>query len=238
MLADLYKTTPQSGQLSPDTHLRDTSRMELIAFIADHLPSWRDDAVRPAETGEDVLTSQLCAYLNSEARHSDLDHIQFQPQFPDETHKNRRPDLVALPREFQVLVEGICHTRYEPILPIECKRLPTPTGKDRDEREYVINKHNSTGGIQRFKAGHHGATHDLAVMIAYVQENSLAHWEKCVAKWIEDLVKEERAGWTTNDLLHRQKRYKAKGIAVLVSTHTREKSLPELNLRHLWIKMS
>jgi hypothetical protein len=42
---------------------------------------------------------------------------------------------------------------FDPIMPIECKRLPTPKAKDRDEREYVITEGATAGGIQRFKLG-------------------------------------------------------------------------------------
>ena len=34
-------------------------------------------------------------------------------------------------------------------MPIECKRLTTPVGKERDEREYLISKFSSTRGVHR-----------------------------------------------------------------------------------------
>ena len=74
-------------------------------------------------------------------------------------------------------------------------RLPTPIGKDRDEREYVINRQASTGGIQRFKAGHHGSAHGLAALIAYVQKETPKFWQKRVAGWINDLVEAGQPGW-------------------------------------------
>ena len=47
-----------------------------------------------------------------------------------------------------ICVEGRRHTDFDSLMPIECKRLPTPKGDDRDEREYVFSEHTSTGGIQ------------------------------------------------------------------------------------------
>jgi len=45
--------------------------------------------------------------------------------------------LVAASCGAAVWIEGRCHIDFDPLLPIECKRLPTPRGKDSDEREYV-----------------------------------------------------------------------------------------------------
>jgi len=39
---------------------------------------------------------------------------------------------------------------------------------NRDEREYVFSKFSSTGGIQRFEAGHHGSNHVLGAMTGYI----------------------------------------------------------------------
>jgi len=68
---------------------------------------------------------------------------------------------------------------------MECKRLPTPAGSGRDEKEYVITKPGSTGGIQRFKAGNHGAGHTLGAMIGYVQEGTVSAWDSRVAQWTQ-----------------------------------------------------
>ncbi|MEP7340161.1 MAG: hypothetical protein ABI977_20680 [Acidobacteriota bacterium] len=238
MLANLQDTTPQSGFLSSDVHLPATSRYELIEFITNELPRWRDRSDRKTETAETSLTSQLCAHLNSMARHSEWDFLQFRVEETDEQHKSRKIDLVAAPCGVAVLIEGRQHTDFEPILPIECKRLPTPKGKDRDEREYVINRHASTGGIQRFKAGHHGEKYTLAVMIAYVQKESPEYWSKCIAEWIKGLVDSGQSGWTAQDFLHHEKDNKARGIAVFRSSHARDNGLREIELRHLWLKMN
>ncbi|WP_231471595.1 hypothetical protein [Novosphingobium sp. CECT 9465] len=39
------------------------------------------------------------------------------------------------------------------MLPIECKRLPTPAAADRDEREYLISRFSSTVGFSALRLG-------------------------------------------------------------------------------------
>jgi len=239
MLADLSDASTHAGTLSHDVQLPATSRHELLDFIAEELPRWRDRPERRNETSEASLTSQLCAHLNSAARHSDgWDILQFRSEEPDEQNKNRKIDLVPAPCGTTICIEGRRHTDFDPLLPIECKRLPTPKGKDRDEREYVINRHASTGGIQRFKAGHHGATHSLGAMIAYVQEDSAMLWDQRVAEWIKDLVDSGQPGWTAADFLHLEREVKAQNIAIFRSLHPRDNSLQEIELRHLWLQMN
>jgi hypothetical protein len=239
MLANFSDKTARSGSLSRDVHLPATSRYELIEFISDELPSWRDRDDRKAETSETSLTSQLCSHLNSAARHSTgWDFLQFRIEEPDEHHKGRKIDLVPAPCGATVWIEGRRHIDFDTLLPIECKRLPTPKSKDRDEREYVISGLSSTGGIQRFKAGHHGAAHRLAAMIAYIQEETMTVWDKRVAGWINELVKSKEPGWTAKDLLRLENNDEAQRIAVFHSEHTRDASLEEIELRHLWLSMN
>ena len=239
MLADLQDTIPQSGYLNKEVHLLATSRYELLNFIAGELPRWRDRGDRKVETAETALTSQLCAHLNSAARHSTgWDFLQFRIEEPDEQNKGRKIDLVPAPCAATVWIEGRRHTDFDTILPIECKRLPTPIGKDRDEREYVINRQASTGGIQRFKEGHHGAAHALAAMIAYVQKETTMFWSKHVAKWIKELVEAGEPGWGTGDFLRLEQNNEEQGMAVYRSLHARDNDLGEIELRHLWLQMN
>ncbi|SRR6266446_10529841 len=114
----------------------------------------------------------------------------------------------------------------------------TPKGKERDEREYVINRHASTGGIQRFKAGHHGAEHKLGAMIAYVQQEKRTFWNTRVAEWIKELVELDQPGWTVEDQLHLEHDDDTLQLAVFSSSHTRKNGLPGIELRHLWVEMN
>ncbi len=238
MLADTSQASAQSGSLGKDVHLLATSLYELLGFISDELPRWRDRGDRKRETSETSLTSQLCAHLNSAARHSSWDFLQFRIEEPDEQTKGRKIDLVPAPSDSTVWIEGRRHVDFDPLLPIECKRLPTPNGKKRDEREYVINRYASTGGIQRFKAGHHGASHKLGAMIAYVQQETRMFWNTRIAEWIKGLVESGQTGWTAKDLLQLDHDDDTQQLVVFRSSHTRENGLPEIELRHLWIEMN
>jgi len=185
------------------------------------------------------LTSQLCAHLNSASRRSvGWDFLQFRIEEPDEQEKSRRIDLVPAPCATTVWIEGRRHVDFDPLLPIECKRLPTPKGKNRDEREYVINRHAATGGIQRFKEGHHGAAHSLCAMIAYVQEENSMYWTTCVSQWITELIESGQPGWTAKDILVLEHEDETQQVAVLRSFHTREHGLSEIEMRHLWVAMN
>ena len=239
MLANSLNNHAQSGTLSRDVHLQMSSLYELLNFIADELPRWRDRPERKNHSSETELTSQLCGHLNSSARHSTgWDFLQFRIEEPDEQQKGRKIDLVASPCDATVWVDGRRCSDFDTLLPIECKRLPTPKGKDRDEREYVINRKATTGGIQRFKAGHHGGNHALAAMIAYVQDETATIWHSRVTTWIEELNKAGNPGWSLKDLIHLEPDSGRAGLTIYHSLHTREKGLPDIKLRHLWLKMN
>ena len=239
MLADNLDTSAQVGNLSRDVHGSATFRRELLEFIASELPTWRDRPERPKDASETVLTSQLCAHLNSAARHSvGWDVLQFRVEEADEKHKVRKIDLVASPCGPAIWIEGRRHTDFDSLMPIECKRLPTPQGTERDEREYVISQYSTTGGIQRFKAGHHGSIHTLGAMIGYIQEETTAFWNQRVAEWISNLIGAGQMGWTRKDLLRFERRDATLRLAVLNSSHERTNGLAEIELRHFWIEMN
>lgn len=228
----------QTGVLGKDVHLPATFLHELLNFIRDELPRWRDRKDRKKETSETTLSSQLCAHLNSSARHSEgWDILQFRTEEPDEHNRGRKIDLVPAPSGVNIWVDGRQHTDFDTLLPIECKRLPTPTGSNRDEREYVFSKFGSTGGIQRFKAGHHGGQHKLGAMIGYIQNEAGENWVARVAEWIDGLIEAGEAGWTSNDHLLPQSADAKLRLTVLKSVHRRQRNLPIIDLQHLWIQM-
>lgn len=239
MLANSLRTHAQVGTLGKDVHLKMASLYELLDFIADELPRWRDHPDRKNLLSEDELTDQLCGHLGSMARLSaGWDFLQFKREVPDEYQKGRKIDLVASPCGATVWVEGRRCTNFDTLLPIECKRLPTPKGKDRDRREYVISQKKTTGGIQRFKAGHHGGNHTFAAMIAYVQEETAAVWHNRIAEWITELNNAKETGWSLQDLLEPEPDAGSAGLSIYRSQHTRENGLPDINLRHLWVEMN
>ncbi|HYN95985.1 MAG TPA: hypothetical protein VES42_19235 [Pilimelia sp.] len=135
MLADDGELGVQSGTLAPGVHHQSAWLLSLIDFIADQLPLWRDRGDRRPVMGETRLTSQLCAHLNSAAhKAAGWDILQFRPEEPDETVPARRIDLVPAPRGETIWIDDRRYSDFDPLLPIECKRLPTPADAGRDKR--------------------------------------------------------------------------------------------------------
>ena len=215
-----------------------TSKLELVAFISKELPLWRDHPDRPDAQAETKLTEHLCEHLNSAVYYSDVwDHVQFRTETSDETRGGRKIDLTVKPRAAVFIIEGRRHSQFDALFPIECKRLPIPKGQERDEREYVFTESGTTGGIQRFKLGFHGAAHEFAAMIGYVQEQSSRHWLVQVNTWILDLSAGAKPGWSDTDTLELLSEDSATGISTLKSRHERNGGLGACDLRHLWVKM-
>lgn len=239
MLADTSDRHVQFGSLRPDVHLPSESLDRLIDFIAAELPCWRDSPDRPSQTAENALTSQLCGYLNTAARHSNgWDILQFRVEEPDEQCRGRKIDLIASPCGPTLWIGSRRCTHFDTLLPIECKRLPTPKDARRDEREYVIDRKSTTGGIQRFKSGVHGAEHRLAAMIGYLQADSPPVWHDRLNSWISELDATREQGWSSADMIHSQGLEEVAGLALLRSQHMRAKNLESIDIRHLWINMN
>ncbi len=209
----------------------------LLDLIARSLPGWRDDPARPQKTSETGLTSQLCAYLNGLIHHAPgWDFLQFRREEPDELDARRSIDLIAAPSGTVIVLNGRTYTQYQPLLPIECKRLPTPRGTDRDEREYVYSQYSSTGGLQRFKAGHHGGSHTRGAMIAYVQAGEFHTWKDEINSWIVDLCSSGTADWEVDDQLEIASHDSLGRVCELRSEHNRSAGGP-ISLNHIWIDM-
>src|SRR3546814_5118302 len=126
-------------------------------------------------------------------------------------------------RSSVIWIEGRQYTEYQTLLPIECKRLPTPTGTDRDEREYLYSRFSTTGGVQRFKAGHHAASHARAAMIGYVQGRDIPAWSVQLDRWIEGLAGDAVEGWSDTDKLAMVEHDTIARIASLRSDHARDR---------------
>jgi len=237
MLADT-PITAQAGRLDPEVQWPWTARYALLDFTAYELPRWRDYPGRPERTSETALTDHLCDHLNSAARTSDgWSRVQFRTEVPDDTTPSRHIDLAPKPCGAVLVIEGRRHTQFDMLLPIECKRLPTPRETNRDEREYVVTAIGTRGGIQRFKFGFHGAKHCLGAMIAYVQDQTFAHWIEQVNCWIVALSADPGSEWRLSDCLRPISNDVDAGLCTLRSDHRRE-GHKELELRHMWIKMN
>lgn len=235
MLANSLDSRPQAGKLGQDVQLKAASLYELLDFIANELPVWRDRPEREQKSSETTLTSQLCGHLSSAARRSHWDFLQFRVEEPDELAGGRRIDLIAAPCDAVVWIDSRCCYDMQTLLPIECKRLPTPIDEKRDEREYVFSGKSSTGGIQRFKGGKHAAMHDIAAMIGYVQENDHTFWHTRICEWITELHL-SYPEWSVQDSLTPEFSDESTGLSIYRSKHARQHGRP-IQLRHLWIKM-
>lgn len=238
MLADRREGSVQLGRLGREVHRPYASLHRIIDFIKDQLPYWRDCPDRPRAAAEAILTSQLCAFLNSAAHHtSGWDMLQFRVEETDEVERGRKIDLVAAPCDATIWVEGRRFTHFNTLVPIECKRLPTPVRRDRDPREYVISSHSSTGGIQRFKNNQHGAQHSLGAMIGYIQAETGHFWSDRIDSWISDLVGSGEPGWSDDDRLRLEHEDVGSRTFSLRSRHIRAGTATEIHLRHIWVEV-
>ncbi len=208
-----------------------------IDFVQEQLPFWRDDPSRPNEQSENKLNLHLCKFLDVKARNEfpliRFDHEEYQFGL-------RSVDISASPIT-EVTIGASLYTIYDPVIVFECKRLPAPS-PDR-EKEYVTGgiKHKN-GGIQRFKLGFHGANHDIAAMIGYLQEGSANGWHNKINKWIVELSSGTIADvcvWNISEMLEKLEVDPSKSIANCRSTHNRSGSVKsnKILIHHLWITM-
>lgn len=207
-------------------------QLSVVKFIFTHLASWRDDPGRPAETNEDRLTNQLCAYLSDKT-----EFFSFQSQEPQMGTSSI--DIAAKPKSTTAsLYQG---SIYVPLILFESKRLPCPDNPHVREKEYVIRKDRAYGGIQRFKNERHAADFTVAGMIGYIQQHDIALFFGKVNAWLSELAHippSEASGLLWNhELLEMTHILKSEGIAQLNSEHKRPTKEP-IALFHLWVCMN
>ena len=208
-----------------------------IEFVLTELSKWRDTSNRPAEESEEKLNAQLCKYLEVKARHS-LKMVFFHHE--EKQTGTRRVDLSASPTEDR-FVGTMFHTIYDPFLVFEGKRLPPPKNNGR-EQEYVTGGDARSGGIQRFKLGLHGAKHEVAVMIGYIQADTPEEWKKRINGWIHQLqgaLQSDGTKWSSNDQLSGFLEDSGKRISISLSKHLRSGNVlgPTISIHHLWVRM-
>jgi hypothetical protein len=209
-----------------------------IEFVLAELPKWRESPNRPAEESEERLNSQLCKHLDVTARHS-LKMVFFHHE--EKQTGPRRVDISASPTE-NGFVGGTFHTIYDPFLVFEGKRLPPPGNQPSRAREYVTGGELKSGVIQRFKLGLHGAKHEVAVMIGYVQKDTPAKWLGCINGWIQELEGSlglDGTKWSSMDRLSDFVENKRERIASSFSKHARTGDIvsPNISIRHLWVRL-
>lgn len=236
MLAERTSTI-STGSLGKNVLFEAESLYQLLEFVGDELAAWASRSDRTKRNAENALTSQFCSHLNSASRRSGWDFVQFRTEVPDEENASRAIDLAASPCNAVIEVSGRTLSDHDMILPIECKRLPTPKGKDREETEYVFTEKSTTGGIQRFKDGHHGSHHSLAAMIGFVQKQAAPSWLSKVIGWVNDRVTAKVPGWSAAD--HLVDIGVASGpVSRYKSQHTRQLGLGPIEIRHYWLDLT
>lgn len=209
-----------------------TAVTKTLQFVRTQLPRWRDLPERPNVSGEEELNGQLCKFLNAAARRENFSMAFFHHE--ERQTGRRRVDLSALPPD-PTVIEGRSYTILDPFLVLEGKRLPPPT-KDR-EREYVTGGQKTSGGIQRFKFGLHGASLSQAGMIGYVQQNSFNEWFTSINVWIAELA-ETSQEWSLDDGLDELRADSSERIATCTSYHERvDADTQQIQLSHLWVDL-
>jgi hypothetical protein len=208
---------------------------ETLEFFRRHLSDWRDDPERKEEESEEKLNGSLCDYLNYRARHDYpmalFHHEEFQTG-------RRRIDL-SVKTESLIVAETRKFTKYDPYLVIEGKRLPAPTA-DR-EKEYVTGFGEVKGGIQRFKLGLHGASLEIAAMVAYIQDDDHDGWLVRINGWISSLSGTDCSDgchWSETERIGDYRLTKRARIASGKSKHPRTaSSSPDIDIYHFWVSM-
>lgn len=235
MLADAAETS-HVGAFDDALHLDSTFLRKVFDFIVKQAAPWRDDPKRRRASRETALTLQFSLFLSRAARHSELDHLVFQVECPDDVAANRTIDLSAFPVHRTIWISGREYDSYSMLIPIEAKRLPTPKGKDRDKREYLQTRKKKGGGIQRFRDSLHGANHEFGAMIGYVQQSSASWWYSKLNLWIRALARAGENGWTGADVLSPDSFDPLARVLSASSAHTRPGTTP-ITLFHLLVEM-
>lgn len=208
-----------------------------IRFVEHQLPLWRDDPTRVGAESEEELNSQLCKFLNDRAR-SEFPMVFFHHE--ERQGMRRRVDLCALPTREAVAAATYLAAIYNPFLVLEGKRLPAPTAAR--QREYITGFNDRSGAIQRFRLCLHGAEHNIAVIIGYVQANDAPSWHNALNGWIMDLATSDEdttCGWNVADGLQPLVQDSPSGMSRCESNHARigRPGIGVIRLIHLWVRM-
>ena len=230
-----------SGRITRGPLPEDNLVPKTLEFVRKQLPNWRNDPKRPKSESEKSLNSTLCDFLEHRRRDL-LPMARFKHESPQDV--NRTVDIGVHGTADETLIDASTYSFYEPFLVIECKRLPTPGGTDR-EQEYVTGTAENgspTGGIQRFKLGLHGSNVRTAILVGYIQANDPKHWHRIINKWIRELSKSSpnnNLQWRDSEQLIMPQSDSEANIHCLKSEHPRLRlsSQMPIELHHYWIVM-
>ena len=228
----MSSTNPQ-GRITSGVSA-DAAALKTLGFIARHLPAWRDDPDRPSAERERDLNSQLCKYLNVAAK-EDFAMVHFHHEEPQAVKHSA--DFSANPVD-SGWIEGRQFTKYDPLLIVEGKRLPTPgSGREREYVSSLIGKPPG-GGIQRFKLGLHGGALSIAAILGYVQAKPCPYWFAEVNRWIDEFGSSGDPLWSSVDRLDKFSLDSGTRTSRCESEHSRASGAsPTIRLAHLWVEM-
>ena len=240
MIADESRPIPALGNLDAGVLELGAFCREIVSFIERELPIWRQRPELFQVEDEPRLNQSLCLHLDRASRHG-FDSIRFL-QEPIQG-SGRNADIGALPVNI-ITVQGISYHDYEQLLPIECKRLPTPSGSRRSDLEYVHGMPGQrTGGIERFKHGLHGRENRHALIVAYVQGRSFAQWQTVINARLVEMANDGATAelWSPAEPLSEPTSSKNAEVARLTSRHKRLQPpccFDSVDMEHLWLLMN
>lgn len=233
----IYTNSGQGQLASTSTLTLDQIAERIVAFVRTQLPNWRDDPDRGSKRNENTLNSELCDFLDAQARHN-FKMVRFHHQ-QDEDDSKRSTDFAAKSVRKTWYANDYCSI-YKPLVVFEGKRLPAPTGNR--EHEYVSGLSENSGGIQRFKMGVHGEQCRVGVLIGYIQQNVPTFWHNRINGWINELAHgtlSDGQSWSGAEQLGNHREDDDAGTSSSQSEHVRPSNCVtnKILLHHLWIVM-
>lgn len=226
------------GQLQ-STATSDTLIDRTINFVSDALIPWSQDTERQKgqaehQLNEDTLNTQFFHFIQGYAKQVGFDMVTFGREMPQ---KGQRKTDFSISPYLPTTIHGTRYNCYEPFLVIEGKRLTSKLPKKR-KREYVTGENGQTsGGIQRFKLGEHGANHEVAVMVGYVQNDEPLNWLNIINGWIKEFIEQYPKEWQINEQLTLENNCNSQLIRA-TSNHPRSCKSSNIKLHHFWILCS
>lgn len=184
----------------------DFLKLNLSLYLKQHDANLRE---------EDDISQAIVIFLERQSRQGKSDFIFcFQYKY---LGSKRSVDIGVVPQG-----------SFEAFFVIEAKRLPSTKTKD-----YVMG---NTGGIERFKKGHHGKGLVVSAMLGYIQKESFEYWHNKVNIWIADLKTglNDELEWCGKDHLRSIKSNSE--MSLFQSDHSRSKQ-KSIALYHFWLNM-
>jgi len=213
---------------------------KIISKVFDFVTSVLEDFEGKEDDNENHLTNELCKQLGFKKPTGFP--FYFQHQNIEDAKENTSTDFAA----FGTYAYAQTYNKEGgefPLVKFEAKRLNTTLPKKR-EREYVIGEYEkselvkNSGGIERFKNLRHGKDVAHAGIIGYVQTDTFDHWIEKINGWIKEEVSnphDSTLTWDEDDYL--KANWANDNLSSYLSKPKRKK-FEQLNMHHVWIKLS